>query len=73
MSFVSRQEIRDTKWMKLKIVFKGASIYESEMLALRDDLVKARALKSKSMREAKADTKLNSFVFAFVTVLSLMS
>ena len=32
---------------------KRASMYESEMIALRDDLVKARASKSKSIREAK--------------------
>ena len=46
----SRNEVDETR-TRLQ---RRASIYESEMLALRDDLVKARSLKSKSMREAKA-------------------
>ena len=46
----SRHEVDETQ----NRLQRRASIYESEMLALRDDLVKARALKSKSIREAKA-------------------
>ena len=46
----SRHEVDETR----NRLQRRASIYESEMLALRDDLVKARALKSKSVREAKA-------------------